>query len=54
VLSESLFVSLVGGILGIGAALILLAWSHLALGTQGVTIAFTPSIGLALTGLVVT
>jgi putative ABC transport system permease protein len=54
VLSESLLVSVVGGILGIGVALLVLAWSHLAVGTQGVTIAFTPSIGLALTGLMVT
>lgn len=54
VLSESLFVSFVGGMLGIGAALIVLAWSHLAIGTQGVTIAFMPSISLALTGLAVT
>ena len=54
VLSESLFVSLVGGILGIGGALIVLSWSRLAIGTQGVTIAFTPSISLALTGLAVT
>jgi putative ABC transport system permease protein len=54
VLSESLFVSFVGGTLGIASAMVVLAWSRLAIGTQGVTIAFTPSIGLALTGLVVT
>lgn len=54
VMSESLLVTFAGGILGIGAALIVLAWSHLAVGTQGVTIAFMPSIGLALTGVIVT
>jgi putative ABC transport system permease protein len=54
VLSESLLVSLVGGLLGVGAALAALAWSGLAVGTEGVTIAFMPSVGLALTGLAVT
>jgi hypothetical protein len=54
VMSESLLVTLAGGILGISAALIVLAWSHLAVGTQGVTIAFMPSFELALTGLGVT
>ena len=43
-----------GGLLGVGAALGMLSWSKLAVGTEGVTIAFTPSAGLALTGLVVT
>jgi putative ABC transport system permease protein len=54
VLSESLVVSFVGGIIGTLAALVVLAWSHLAIGTQGVTIAFTPSLSLALTGFGVT
>jgi putative ABC transport system permease protein len=54
VMSESLLVTFAGGILGIGAAMLVLAWSHLAVGTQGVTIAFIPSIELALTGLAVT
>jgi putative ABC transport system permease protein len=54
VLAESLLVSLAGGLLGIGAALAALAFSGLAVGAEGVTIAFTPSAGLALTGLAVT
>jgi putative ABC transport system permease protein len=53
VLSESLLVSLAGGVLGIGAALGVLASSGLAVGTEGVTIAFTPSVPLAVTGLAV-
>jgi putative ABC transport system permease protein len=53
-MSESLLVSLVGGMLGTGAALVVLAWSHLAIGTEGVIIAFAPSLGVALTGLAVT
>ncbi len=54
VLAEGLLVSLAGGLLGVGAALGMLSWSKLAVGTEGVTIAFMPSAGLALTGLVVT
>jgi putative ABC transport system permease protein len=51
VLAESLLVSLAGGLLGIGAAVATLAWSGIAVGTEGVTIAFTPSAGLAINGL---
>jgi putative ABC transport system permease protein len=54
VLSESLVVSFVGGVVGIGTALVVLAWSRLAIAAQGVTITFTPSVSLALIGLVVT
>jgi putative ABC transport system permease protein len=54
VLAESLLVSLAGGLLGVGLALATLAWSGLAVGAEGVTIAFTPSAELALTGLTVT
>jgi putative ABC transport system permease protein len=53
ILTESLLVSLAGGLLGIGAALATLAWSGLAVGTEGVTIAFAPSAGLAVIGLAV-
>jgi putative ABC transport system permease protein len=53
VVCESLLVSLAGGLLGIGAALGALAWGQLAVGTEGVTIAFTPSVRLAVTGLAV-
>jgi putative ABC transport system permease protein len=51
VLAESLLVGLAGGVLGIGSALVALAWSGLAVGTEGVSIAFAPSPGLAATGL---
>jgi putative ABC transport system permease protein len=54
VMGESLLVSLAGGAIGVAAALAVLAWSHLAIGTEGVTIAFLPSPTLALTGLIVT
>jgi putative ABC transport system permease protein len=53
VLSESILVSLAGGLLGIGVAILLLAWSSVAVGTEGVLISFIPTAGLAGTGLVV-
>jgi putative ABC transport system permease protein len=51
VLAESLVVSLTGGLLGLVLALGTLAWGQLAVGTEGVTIAFRPSAGVATTGL---
>jgi putative ABC transport system permease protein len=54
VVAESLLVSMAGGLVGTGLALAALAWGGLALGAEGVTIAFRPSAGLALTGLAVT
>jgi putative ABC transport system permease protein len=54
VLAESLLVGLLGGLLGVGLALAALAWGGLAVGTEGVSIAFRPSLGLAGTGLAVT
>lgn len=54
VLVESLLVSLTGGLMGIGAALAVLAGSGLAIGAEGVTIAFTPSPAVALAGLAAT
>ena len=53
VLAESLLVSLAGGLLGIGLALAVLARQNVAVGTEGVTIAFLPSAGVAATGLAV-
>jgi putative ABC transport system permease protein len=53
VMTESLLVSLGGGVLGVGLAMAGLDWSGLAVGTEGVTIAFTPSLRLALTGMAV-
>lgn len=51
IMSESLVVSLMGGILGTGVALGLLGVSGLALGTEGILIAFLPSVSLAANGL---
>jgi putative ABC transport system permease protein len=53
VLAESVLLSLLGGILGVGAATALLAWGGFALGAEGVTVAFTPSARLAAVGLAV-
>jgi putative ABC transport system permease protein len=53
ILSESLLVGLAGGLLGVGAALATLAWSGLAVGTEGVTVAFAPSPRLAGVGVAV-
>jgi len=54
VMAESLLVSFAGGLLGVGLALAALAWKDLAVGAEGVSIAFRPSAGLAATGLAVT
>jgi putative ABC transport system permease protein len=51
VMIESLIVSLTGGVLGIGVALAALSWKGLAVGSEGVTIAFSTSPMLAATGL---
>lgn len=53
VLSESVILSVVGGLLGVGAAMMILAISHLSVGAEAVTIAFQPSWNLALTGVLV-
>lgn len=53
VLSESALVCLLGGLLGTGLALAVLAGSRFAVGAEGVTIAFRPSLQLGLTGLLV-
>jgi putative ABC transport system permease protein len=51
ILAETLLVSLLGGILGVGLALAALAWGGMAVGTEGVTIAFRPSLSLVASGL---
>jgi putative ABC transport system permease protein len=53
VVAESVLQSLAGGLLGTGAALALLAWGNFAIGAEGVTIAFRPSLELAAAGLAV-
>lgn len=53
VLSEGMIVSLAGGVLGVGVALAVLWWTRLAVGTEGVSIALSPSLMLAVKGLAV-
>jgi putative ABC transport system permease protein len=53
VLSESVLLSIAGGILGVTAAMVVLEWSHLSVGAEAVTIAFRPSWSLALVGIFV-
>jgi len=53
VMIESFLLSLLGGVLGIGTALLILKFSSLSVGAEAVTIAFTPSLRLAMNGLVV-
>lgn len=53
ILAESIVMCLLGGALGTAAALAILGWSGLSVGAEGVTIAFRPSLGLALSGLTI-
>ncbi len=50
VLSESVLLSIAGGILGVTAAMLVLQLSHLSVGAEAVTIAFRPSWSLAASG----
>jgi len=53
VVAESVLQSMAGGLLGIGAGMLLLAWGGFAVGAEGVTIAFRPSLQLAIIGAMV-
>ena len=53
VLCEGAIVTLAGGLLGVGSALVVLWWGKIAVGTEGVTIALSPSLWLAVQGLIV-
>lgn len=53
VMTESVLLSVAGGVVGVTTAMIMLKLSSLSVGAEAVTIAFTPSIRLAMTGLVV-
>ena len=53
VMTESVLLSVAGGMLGVGSAMLTLQFSSLAVGAEAVTIAFTPSIRLAVMGLIV-
>jgi len=51
VLTESILISIGGGLLGTGIAILTLAGTGLSVGAEAVTIAFAPSVRLALAGL---
>jgi len=53
VVTESMLLSLAGGIVGVLAAMLVLALGHLSLGAEAVTIAFRPSWSLAASGMIV-
>lgn len=53
VLAESVLQSIAGGVLGIGAGTLLLFIGGFAIGAEGVTIAFQPSLQVAVIGVVV-
>jgi putative ABC transport system permease protein len=53
VLAEGVLVSLAGGFVGVSAALAVLWWTRLAIGTEGVTIAMNPSVAIAARGIAV-
>lgn len=50
VLMETAIIGIVGGVIGIAAAVMAIISSGLAIGAEAVTIAFTPSLDLVLTG----
>jgi putative ABC transport system permease protein len=51
VITESFLVSLAGGALGVAAAIATLAFGHFSMGTEGVVIAFEPSLSVAIIGI---
>ncbi|QGQ32648.1 FtsX-like permease family protein [Gimesia maris] len=51
VLAESTFLSVAGGTLGVGTALVVLKLSSLSVGAEAVTVAFIPSLHLAWVGM---
>ena len=53
VMTESVLLSVAGGVIGVGAAILMLELSSLSVSAEAVSIAFTPSIGLAIRGLLV-
>lgn len=53
VMAESLITSLVGGLTGTALAMALLAVGGVAIGAEGVTIAFRPSLSLAVSGVLI-
>ena len=54
VLGETVIVGILGGSLGIVTALLVLSQTHLAIAAEAVTIAFTPTVALMLSGSLMT
>ena len=54
VLGETVLVGILGGGLGVLTALLVLSQTHLAIAAEAVTIAFTPTVALMLSGLLMT
>jgi putative ABC transport system permease protein len=50
IVAESVLQSLAGGAIGVGAGMLLLTFGGFAIGAEGVTIAFRPSLNLVVTG----
>ncbi len=53
VMTESILLSIAGGAIGVAAAMLTLKLSSLSVGAEAVTIAFTPSLRLAIGGMLV-
>ena len=53
VMTESVLLSIAGGTIGVGTAMLMLKLSSLSVGAEAVTIAFTPSFRLAVMSLIV-
>ncbi len=53
VMTESILLSIAGGIVGVSAAMLMLKLSSLSVGAEAVTIAFTPSFRLGVVGVIV-
>ena len=51
VIAESVLLGVAGGLIGVGGAIVLLKLTNMSVGAEAVTIAFTPSVRLALTGV---
>jgi ABC-type antimicrobial peptide transport system permease subunit len=51
VLAEGVLVSTIGGLIGVGVALIGLAWLRPAISTEGVTMALVPTADTAVRGI---
>ncbi|MBL9085481.1 MAG: ABC transporter permease [Planctomycetales bacterium] len=53
VIAESMLICTIGGLLGTATALVCLRWGGMAIGAEGVTIAFRPSLHLAILGCLI-